>query len=104
MSAVAAERERQAGAETGTVHVRLPAHLVVLFPGAPRLVEVEAASVAQMVAALDARWPGMGARICDESPAIRRHVNIFVAGRRVRLDTPLATGADVFVITAISGG
>lgn len=96
--------ERQAKVEAGTVHLRLPAHLVSLFPGAPRLLDLPASTVAEMVDALDARWPGMKARLCDESPAIRRHINVFVGGRRARLDTPLAPGADVFVITAISGG
>jgi molybdopterin converting factor small subunit len=91
-------------AEEASVLVRLPPHLVVLFPGAERLVAVPARSVAEMVDGLDALWPGMRERICDETPAIRRHINVFVDGRRARLSTPLAPGADVFVITAISGG
>ncbi|QIB33700.1 MoaD/ThiS family protein [Ancylobacter pratisalsi] len=86
------------------VLVRLPPHLIVLFPGADRLVPLHARTVEEMVAGLDARWPGMGERLCDETPAIRRHINVFVDGRRARLATPLAPGADVFVITAISGG
>ena len=86
------------------VLVRLPPHLVVLFPGAERLVALEAGSVAEMIEGLDTLWPGMRERLCDETPAIRRHINVFVGGRRARLSTPLAAGADVFVITAISGG
>lgn len=86
------------------VRVRLPSHLVRLFPDASTLVEVQAESVAEMMARIDALWPGMRDRLCDESPAIRRHINVFVDGRRARLDTKLAPGADVFVITAISGG
>ncbi|MFS8035587.1 MoaD/ThiS family protein [Xanthobacter sp. AM11] len=86
------------------VRVRLPSHLVRLFPDGATLAEVEACDVRAMMAALDARWPGMADRLCDTTPAIRRHINVFVAGRRAGLDTPLAPGADVFVITAISGG
>ncbi|MBS9476567.1 MoaD/ThiS family protein [Ancylobacter radicis] len=86
------------------VLVRLPPHLVVLFPGADRLVPLDAGTVDEMVDALDALWPGMRERICDETPSIRRHINVFVDGRRARLATPLAPGADVFVLTAISGG
>lgn len=86
------------------VLVRLPPHLVVLFPGADRCVPLIAATVIEMVDGLDALWPGMRERICDETPAIRRHINVFVDGRRAKLSTPLAPGADVFVITAISGG
>lgn len=86
------------------VRVRLPSHLVRLFPDGVPLVEVEAADVRALMAALEARWPGMRDRLCDTTPAIRRHINVFVAGRRARLDTKLPPGADVFVITAISGG
>ncbi len=93
-----------AKAEAAPVSVRLPALLVALFPNAERRVAVPAGTVADMVDALDARWPGMRDRICDSRPAIRRHVNVFVDGRRVSLETPLRPGADVFVLTAISGG
>ncbi|WP_371348184.1 MoaD/ThiS family protein [Ancylobacter sp. IITR112] len=101
MNARAGEWQDEAPAP---VLVRLPPHLVVLFPGAERLVALPAASVAEMVDRLDALWPGMRERLCDETPAIRRHINVFVEGRRARLSTPLDPGADVFVITAISGG
>jgi molybdopterin synthase sulfur carrier subunit len=86
------------------VIVKLAGALVYLFPGAPRRLEVSAASVAEMIDALDADWPGMRDRICDSTPAIRRHMNIFVDGERSKLDTPLRPGAEVFVLTAISGG
>ena len=97
------EKPIAAGAQA-PVLVRLPAHLVVLFPGADRLVTLSARTVDEMVDGLDALWPGMRERICDETPAIRRHINVFVDGHRAKLSTPLAPGADVFVITAISGG
>jgi molybdopterin synthase sulfur carrier subunit len=99
-----AVRERQGEVGEAAVLVRLPPHLVVLFPGAERRVALKARSVEEMVDALDALWPGMRERICDETPAIRRHINVFVEGRRARLSTPLRPGADVFVLTAISGG
>ena len=86
------------------VVVKLPAVLVDLFPGSLRRVELQVATVAEMVDALDALWPGMKDRICDSSPAIRKHMNVFVNGERVKLDAPLAPGAEVFVLTAISGG
>ena len=66
--------------------------------------ELSAVSVDEMINALDARWPGMRDRICDSTPAIRLHMNIFVDGERASLDTHLAPGADVFILTAISGG
>ena len=87
-----------------TVTVTLAGALTYLFPGAPRRLAVTAASVREMIEALDADWPGMRDRIVDSTPAIRRHMNIFVDGKRAALDTPLKPGTSVFVLTAISGG
>ncbi len=87
-----------------TVHVVLAPALIRLFPDAPTRVDVTADTVADMIAALDARWPGMGRMLSDERPAVRRHINIFVAGDRATLTTPLAPGAEVYVLTAVSGG
>ena len=87
-----------------TVVVRLPAVLADLFPGSARRVELPASTVAEMIDALDDLWPGMGDRLRDSTPAVRRHINIFIDGERATLDTRLAPGAEVFVLTAISGG
>jgi sulfur-carrier protein len=84
--------------------VVLPAALMRLFPGCEREPVIDAETVAGMVDALDARWPGMRDRLCDSTPRVRRHINIFVAGERATLETRIAPGAEVFVMTAISGG
>ena len=63
------------------VVVILPAALASLFPDSERRVEVTAATVDEMMDALDRRWPGMRDRLCDSRPAIRRHINIFIDGR-----------------------
>ena len=98
-------REAGAGeAGAGTVTVTLPGVLQRLFPGSVRRLALPAGSVADVVAGLDARWPGMRDRICDSRPAIRRHMNVFVDGERATLDTALRPGASVVVLTAISGG
>jgi molybdopterin converting factor small subunit len=86
------------------VSVSLPAVLLRLFPEAPRHLALPADSVDGLLAALDARWPGMRDRLCDSTPAIRRHVNVFVDGERATLATALRPGAEVEVLTAISGG
>ena len=88
----------------GVVKVTLAGALVRLFPGAESQVELTAASVGEMVDRLDALWPGMRDRICDSTPAIRRHINVFVGGRRATLATRLEPGTEVFVLTAVSGG
>lgn len=86
------------------VTVKLPAVLVDLFPGARRVVEMRAASVDEMMDNLDGLWPGMRDRLCDTTPAIRRHINVFVDGERVALDAQLRDRGEVYVLTAISGG
>lgn len=86
------------------VVVRLPAALVSLFPGSERRVELSASTVAEMLDELNVRWPGMRDRICDSTPEIRRHMNVFVDGERATLHTPLPPGVEVVVLTRISGG
>ena len=86
------------------VVVKLPPVLIRLFPGCPRQISLSASTIGDMVDQLDARWPGMRDRLCDSRPSIRRHINVFVAGERATLETRLAPGAQVFVLTAISGG
>lgn len=86
------------------VVVLLPPVLMRLFPGTVRQVELVAATVGEAVDALDRRWPGMRDRICDSTPRIRRHINVFVDGDRAGLGTPLTPGAEMIILTAISGG
>ncbi len=87
-----------------TVTVILPPALVALFPGSVGQVELTASTVDEMIDALDSRWRGMRDRVCDSTPAIRRHINVFVDGRRATLETRLVPGTDVFILTAMSGG
>jgi sulfur-carrier protein len=84
--------------------VHLPRSLVALFPGAPRRIEARGATVAEVIADLDARVPGIRNRLLDAGPSIRTHINIFVAGERAMLSTPVPEGATVHVIPAVSGG
>ncbi|HEY3916937.1 MAG TPA: MoaD/ThiS family protein [Stellaceae bacterium] len=86
------------------VVVTLTPALTRLFPGCPRRIELSAATVGDALDALDARWPGMRDRLCDSTPRIRRHINVFVDGARAALETKLQPGANLFIITAISGG
>src|SRR5690349_3362474 len=86
------------------VIVALPAALLNLFPGAVQRVELRASTVGAVIDELDACWPGMRDRLCDSTPGIRRHVNVFVGGEQANLQTTLAPGSEVIVLTAISGG
>jgi molybdopterin converting factor small subunit len=82
----------------------LPRSLLSLFPDADRRASVDAATVAEAIDRLDARWPGLRDRVIDAGPSIREHINVFVDGERATLDTPLADGSVVHVIPAVAGG
>lgn len=90
--------------ESALVTAVLPRALLDLFPEAEREVPLTARTVGELIAALDARWPGIRDRLCDTTPSVRRHINIVVNGRRATLGTPLDGGMRVYVLTAISGG
>ncbi|HJP89475.1 MAG TPA: MoaD/ThiS family protein [Candidatus Limnocylindrales bacterium] len=84
--------------------VHLPRSLVALFPGTPRRIEATGATVADVIDDLDAKVPGIRNRIVDAGPTIRTHINVFVAGERATLASPVPNNADVHVIPAVSGG
>lgn len=86
-----------------TVTVELPQALVRLFPGSTERVEVSAATVAEAIDALNARWLGIRDRLVDSTPRIRRNINVFVEGKRATLETKLAPGAEVIIRTAMIG-
>jgi molybdopterin converting factor small subunit len=84
--------------------VVLPGTLVALFPGIPRRLEVEASTVREMIAGLDAGHPGIADRLLTAGPAIREHLRVFVDGEMATLDTPVAPASTVIVVPAVSGG
>lgn len=97
-------RDAAGTATAGSVVVRLPVALVRLFPGCPDRHAVAAATVGEAIDRLDDRWPGLRHRLCEGTPALRRHINVFVGGAPGRLDTPTPPGTEVIVLTAITGG
>ena len=84
--------------------MHLPSPLRPLFDGLPRHIDVEAATVLEAIAELDRRWPGLRDRLCEEGPALRRHIHVYVDGERGDLTTPVPANARLDVIAAISGG
>jgi len=84
--------------------VRLPGTLAPLFPGLPRRLEIEAATVLAAIDELDAQWPGLRDRLVGEGPALRPHIHAYVDGDRAGLDTAIEPRSRLDVIAAISGG
>jgi len=84
--------------------VRLPSTLTPLFIGLPRRVELEAATVSDVIERLDQEWPGFRDRLCEPGPSLRTHIHVYVDRERATLATPVENGSRVDVIAAISGG
>jgi len=93
-----------------SVSVRIPTILRPYADGAAS-VDVDpadAGTLQDVLDALEAKAPGISARIVDESGALRRFVNIYVGDDDVRFLEGLATvikdGSTVSVIPAVAGG
>jgi hypothetical protein len=84
--------------------VHLPSTLKALFADLPRRVDVEASTVADAIAELDRRWPGLQDRLCHPGPQLRRHIHVYVDGDRGDLATAVGERSRLDVIAAISGG
>ena len=84
--------------------LHLPPMLPPLFPGMPRQLEVEAATVDEAIDRLNERWPGVRDRLVQAGPALRPHINVYVDRERGGLDSTLEPASRVDVIAAISGG
>jgi molybdopterin converting factor small subunit len=70
-----------------------------------REVEAEGRTLAELLADLDRRYPGIRFRMIDEQEAIRPHIKIFVNREQVReLGAALAPTDEVLIVAALSGG
>lgn len=61
-------------------------------------------TVAEILADLDRRYPGMRFRMIDEQDRIRQHIRLFVNTKAATLGEPVRTGDEVHVICALTGG
>jgi sulfur-carrier protein len=90
-----------------TVLVRIPTILRSYTGGAAEVTASEG-TLREVLAALDAAYPGLGGRILDDGGKLRRFINVYVGEEDVRfaqgLDTPVSEGARVSVIPAVAGG
>ncbi len=84
-----------------TVKLRAP---LKDLAGGNRQVTIDGASVGEVLRELERRHPKITGWVLDERGRVRRHVNVFVDGERVREDEPVAPGATLHVLPSITGG
>jgi molybdopterin synthase sulfur carrier subunit len=86
------------------VRVIIPGQLRSYTRGAAE-VEMTGASLGEVLASLDAAFPGIRFRMIDELGRIRPHIRIFVARELVRtIDVPLEPTDEIQIVGALSGG
>jgi molybdopterin converting factor small subunit len=75
------------------------------YTGQQADVEAEGATVGELLADLNRRYPGIRFRMVDEQDAIRPHIRIFVNAEQVRgLGARLGPSDEVQILQALSGG
>jgi molybdopterin converting factor small subunit len=86
------------------VKVVLPTPLAE-YTAHAREVDATGATLAELFADLDRRYPGLRFRVIDEQDAIRPHIKIFVNRMQApSIDAPLSPSDEVLVVAALSGG
>ena len=87
----------------------IPGYLREFTGGQSRVELMDAAATAGE--ALERLWalhPGVRDRVVTEQGEVRPHVNVFVGKESIRftggLATPVADGAEIWIVPAVSGG
>ena len=90
-----------------SVVVRIPTPLRRVTNGQEKA-SVEGDTVVQVIDSLEAQYPGIRARLCDEAGDLRHFVNIYINGEDVRflegLETGIKTGDEISIVPAVAGG
>jgi len=91
-----------------SVTLRVPTILRSLTGGEAEVSVEGAATLAELIAKVDADHPGIRGRVLDDDGKIRRFVNVYVGEDDVRfaqgLETPTPDGVTVSIIPAVAGG
>lgn len=90
-----------------SVTIFIPGPLRDYCRGASKL-PTQASTVRAALQDIERQHPALYPNICDETGAVRRHVNIFVNTLHMRdrdgLDTALVSGDEVIILPSVSGG
>ena len=87
--------------------VRIPSPLRKYTDGQSK-VQTEGATIGELIESLDAQFPGIKTRLCDDSNQIKRYVNVFVNDEEIRtlqgIDTAVTDKDEVSIVPAMAGG
>lgn len=90
-----------------SVSVRIPT-ILRTYTGGDSEVTADGDTLAAVLDNLEASFPGIKARVLDDSGELRRFVNVYVGNEDVRFLDSLATatpaGTQVSIIPAVAGG
>ena len=90
-----------------TIRISIPSPLRAYCAGASEL-SLSAPSVRAALEQIERSHPALYRSVCDETGAVRRHVNLFVNTSHVRdregRDTALVPGDVITILPAVSGG
>jgi sulfur-carrier protein len=94
-------------ARSKSITIYVPRELRGYCNGAS-LILLSAPTVRAVLEELERRHPSLYRGICDDTGAVRRHVNVFVNKDHMRdrdgLDTALVPGDEIIIVPAVSGG
>lgn len=87
--------------------VRIPAPLRKLT-GELEVIEASGSTISEVLSSIEAAFPGLKERICDEGGQVRRFVNVFVNDEDIRfleeISTPVKDSDEISIVPAIAGG
>ena len=89
------------------IEVRVPT-ILRSYTNGEKAVEAAGDTVADLLADLDAQFPGLRARLITEDGALHRFVNVYVNDEDVRfsggLEAQVSDGDNVTILPAVAGG
>lgn len=87
--------------------VRIPSPLRRYTEGQNK-VECSGANIDELIDNLEAQYPGVKSRLCDDNGQIKRYVNVFVNDEEIRTlqgsETLVSDKDEVSIIPAMAGG
>jgi len=87
--------------------VRIPSPLRRYTSGQSK-VEGSGTTITELIGNLEAQYPGIKSRLCEDDGQIKRYVNVFVNDEEIRTlqgaATPVAEKDEISIIPAMAGG